>query len=390
MVRSGAVAYGPGMASVRDTWGALSPARRLAAIGGALAPVVAFTLIVALAAGGLGPGPAPVAAEPTPFVVPPGETAPPLPPDPTPDPSATPAPTATPAPPQADPILGTDGRLTILLLGSDYRPAHPGNRTDALIVVSVDPVSGATGAFSIPRDTEDFPLPGGGVYRAKVNGLYQDLHAKTREGGAGMKEVVSAAYDLEVDSYVFIGFAGFRQLIAEIGGVEVTLDKAYYDPYYWVNNRTQGWGLPKGTSHLDADEALIFARSRKGDNDFGRARRQQILIMAVLDKVRSQGPERLPRLLAIAADTVRTDLPLQRAADVFEIIAGVDLETANRTVFGPRTYTIEKGGSAFAPDLDACRAWIAKHFPPARPYGQWPPDPDASTDPSVPPASPSS
>lgn len=378
------------MASVRETWGALSPARRIVAIGGVLTPVVALTLVVALAVGGLGRAPDQTAAEPTPFVVPPGATAPPLPPEPTPDPSATPGPTPTPAPPQADRILGTDGRLTILLLGSDYRPAHPGNRTDALIVVSVDPVSGATGAFSIPRDTEDFPLPDGGVYRAKVNGLYQDLHAKTREGGAGMKAVVSAAYDLEIDSYVFIGFIGFRQLISEIGGVQVTLDKAYYDPYYWVNNRTQGWGLPKGTSHLNASEALIFARSRKGDNDFGRARRQQILIMAVLDKVRRQGPERLPRLLAIAADTVRTDLPLDRAQDVFDIIAKVDLETANRTVFGPRAYAIEKGGSAFSPDLAASRAWIAEHFPPVRPFGQWPPEASPSPTPSLLPAPASS
>lgn len=374
------------MAAVRETWDALSPARRVAAVAVAVASVMAVALAVAVAAGWLGRGLGGAAAAPTPYVPPPGETAPPLPPDPTPDPFATPSPTPTPAPPQADPILGTDGRLTVLLLGSDYRPAHPGNRTDALIVVSVDPVTGAAAAFSIPRDTIDFPLPDGSVYRAKVNGLYQDLHAKTRDGGGAMKAVVSAAYGLEVDSYVFIGFAGFRQLIADIGGVDVTLDAAYYDPYYWVNNRTQGWGLPKGTSHLNASEALIFARSRKGDNDFGRARRQQILIMAVLDKVRRQGPERLPAMLAIAADTVRTDLPLDRARDVFEVVSMVDLETASRAVFGPRAYTIEKGASAFSPDLAACRAWIAEHFPPVRPFGHWPPDP-ATAGPSAEPTS---
>ena len=57
-----------------------------------------------------------------------------------------------------------------------------------------------------------------------------------------------------------------------------------------MNNHHQGWGLPAGKSHLNGAQALIFARSRKGDNDFGRARRQQILVAAAMAKVRSRGP----------------------------------------------------------------------------------------------------
>ena len=372
------------MSSVRDTWKNVAPGRRVVAI---LVPVILVVGIGAASFGILGGGgaagpastvdpEADVDVEETPLVIPSGETAPPLPPEDTPPPGASPSatPTPEPTPPGADPLLGTDGRLTILLLGSDFRPAHPGNRTDAIIVVSVDPTTGKAAAFSIPRDTQRFPLPGGKVYNAKVNGLYQSLQRDTGKAGAQMKKVIGAAYDLEIDNYAFIGFVGFKALISAVGGVDVTLDKAYYDAYYWVNNHTQGWGLPKGTSHLNANEALIFARSRKGDNDFGRARRQQQLILAVMDKVRHQGVGRLPKLLAIAADSVRTDLPLDRAKDIYDVVSQVKLDQVDRVVFGPKTYTVEYAGG-WSPDLKASRAWIKANFPPERPFGAWPAEP---------------
>jgi LCP family protein required for cell wall assembly len=362
----------------------MGPGSRATAIAGLVALVVVVGGVAA-AAFMLARGPGPIAAEPSkgPDV--------PLPPILTPPPPAslaptpTPSPTPSPTPRGADPLLGTDGRLTVLLLGSDYRPAKPGNRTDAIMVVSVDPTTGQSAAFSIPRDTVNFPLPKSGTYRPKVNGLLVQLERTTSDGYSSMKQAVARAFDLEVDRYVFIGFTGVKSLVRAVGGVDVTLDKAYYDPYYWVTSRKRGWGLPKGTSHLGPNEALIFARSRKGDNDFGRARRQQLLVMAALDKARTLGPSKVPQLVAIAAETVRTDLPLDRAGDLYELFSTVDLSKVKRTVFGPRTYASATSIGAFALRLDVCRNWIRKNFPPARPLGAWPDDqvPVASPAPSA-------
>jgi LCP family protein required for cell wall assembly len=381
------------MSDLRTTWSAMRPASRALAVGGLVVAVLAVGgLGLALAGGLAGPGSTPIPAAdgsgepiPTPQSFAPGETPPALPPEPTPDASA--GPQATPVA-GADRLLGTDGRFTVLLLGSDYRPAHPGNRTDAIMVVSLDPVTGKAAAFSVPRDTLNFPLPTGGVYAGKANALYQHLLATTKNGNAAMEQAVERAFDIELDGFVFIGFEGVRRMVDAVGGVEITLEKAYYDPYYWVNAKTQGWGLPAGTSKLDGKTALIFSRSRKGDNDFGRARRQQQLVMAALEKVRDQGPEILPRLLRIAGDTVRTDLPSDQVAEIYDIVSRAKLGAANRVVFGPRTYTVELGGSSFALDLDVCKAWIAKNFPPVQQGATWPPAPTtpASAAPSVTPA----
>lgn len=289
--------------------------------------------------------------------------------------SASPVPLSPPpSVPVADPLLGTDGRLTVLLLGSDARASQPGNRTDAVMVVSIDPTTGQSAAFSVPRDTVGFPMPTSGTYNGKVNAMFQHLQAKNGRGASGMKLAVSRAFDIEIDNYVLIGFTGVLRLVKAVGGVDVTLEKAYYDPYYWVNGQTRGWGLPKGRSHLNAEDALIFARSRKGDSDFGRARRQQVLVMAAVTKVRKRGLDDLPKLVAIAKDWVRTDLPLERAADLFEVFGSADLGEANQAVFGPSKYAerARPGSYDYRLKLAACKAWIEKAFPKVRPYGTWP------------------
>jgi polyisoprenyl-teichoic acid--peptidoglycan teichoic acid transferase len=359
------------MEPILVVWRQLRIAQRVAAIA---IPIGLMALVACAAALSLTPKPvATVAvASPSPTRTP---TSPPLPPEPTLAPSASPIPSPTPGPPTADPLLGTDGRLTALLLGSDYRPAHPGNRTDAIIVVSVDPTTGEAAGFSVPRDTSGFPLAKGARYGPKINALYASLQSRTGNGGLAMRQAFASAFNIEIDGYVFIGFSGVKRLVSAVGGVDVTLDKPYYDPYYWVSARRQGWGLKAGTSHLGPDDALIFARSRKGDNDFGRARRQQVLVLAALDKVRSRGVGSLPKLLAIAKDTVRTDLPLDRAEDLFRIVATTDISAVDRTVFGPTKYAQGTGGSSFQLRIDVCREWIAENFPPVRPMGQWPVEP---------------
>lgn len=364
------------MSKISAAWSAMTPGPRVLAVAGLIVPIVLVGVISVAALGGAlstGPSAAP-AATPDPQAGLPTD-APPS-PDPSPSPlasaGASAGPSARPSPPGSDPLLGTDGRLTVLLLGSDYRPAHPGNRTDAIMVVSVDPTTGKAAAFSVPRDIVDFPLPGGGTYHPKVNALYQYLQSSTQRGAAGMKEAVGKAFGIEIDNYVFIGFSGVQRLVGAVGGVDVTLAKAYYDAHYWVNSHHQGWGLPAGKSHLNSADALIFARSRKGDSDYGRAGRQQLLVMAAFKKVLKRGVGGLPSLLAIARDTVRTDLPLARVADLFKLYSTADLDAAKRVVFGPRSYAIQAVTYSYRLRLKECRAWIAKNFPAVRANGTWP------------------
>ena len=70
--------------------------------------------------------------------------------------------------------------------------------------------------------------------------------------------------------------------------------------------------FPKGRNHLDGARALIFARTRKGDNDFERARRQQVLVAAAVEQGRGKRRLDPAQLLTIGGRWVRTDLPLAK------------------------------------------------------------------------------
>ena len=157
------------MATARAAWGSIRHRPRLAILAATLAAIaVSVTLWIGLAPGS---GPAHVAAVPSVAPSPSPQPTPSA--TPTTSPTTTPVPTPSPSPtPEPVSLVGEDGRFTLLVLGSDYRRGHAGNRTDTIMVVSIDPTDGATTVASIPRDTVAFPLPGGGRFSAKVNGLY--------------------------------------------------------------------------------------------------------------------------------------------------------------------------------------------------------------------------
>ncbi len=300
-------------------------------------------------------------------------------PSPTPAPTATPSPSpiptsplpspsASPSPDGLDPLLGADGRLTILLLGSDYRPSHAGNRTDVIMVVSLNPVTGAVAAASIPRDTAGFPTSSTQSYGAKVNGLYQSLISRLGQVRAAqeMKGIVGAGIGVEVDSYAFVGFDGVRQLVNGVGGVDVVLSKSVSDPYYWVTARNRGVYFPAGRNHLNGDRALIFSRTRKGDNDFERARRQQLLVAGAVDAVRKRGLENLPKLLATARHSVKTDLPLASAPKLYAMIGKAKVDDAAKIVFGPTKWATGSSGTSFRLKLNEVRGWTAEFMAPVK------------------------
>lgn len=285
----------------------------------------------------------------------------------TPRPTRSPSPSPSPSPPPN--LLGADGRFTVLLLGSDHRTTGGGYRTDTMIVVSTVPETKEVSAVSVPRDVAQFPLPEGGVYGPKVNGLYSTyLERVGGEGHAGagplMKVTFANALGIEIDYYVFIGFGGVVELIDAVGGVEVTLEETYSDPSYQVSPSEIGVTFPAGVNQLDGERALIFARSRKGDNDFERARRQQLLVAAAVKAVAERGLDQLPELIEMAKPHISTDLPIEAYDLLFEVVGSSDVDEARREVLGPPTYAVPAGGTDYALQLEVVRDLAQELFGP--------------------------
>ena len=133
---------------------------------------------------------------------------------------------------------------------------------------------------------------------------YADKHKdQYPDGGmAALASQVGFLLGAPVDYYASVDLDGFRKLIDRVGGVTVNVQTAINDPYYggWDTPGKIGFKLSTGKHTLDGETALAFVRTRKGigDSDFGRARRQQQLLVALQRKLID--PAMLPNLPGLA------------------------------------------------------------------------------------------
>jgi LCP family protein required for cell wall assembly len=238
-------------------------------------------------------------------------------------------------------LAGSDGRLTILLLGSDARKHLAGERTDTIMVATIDPTTGRIAMASLPRDTVDVPIADGQVFASpnRINGLlqhYQLNGLSRRQALEKVKASMEVAFDTQIDHYALIGFEGVKHLVDTIGGVDVFLDRPLWDPS--MHTSKKGLKLKAGANHLDGREALGFARTRHTDSDYQRAARQQQLIMAALTKLRDGGLTGLDALAALAVNRIETDIPLDALPVLVELARRARLRNYKSIVLGPSTY----------------------------------------------------
>jgi LCP family protein required for cell wall assembly len=263
---------------------------------------------------------------------------------PTPTPSIAPAPSGSGSPSPSVTDAPVENRINILLTGIDSSPIRNHALNDTLIVVSVDPDTGDTAMISFPRDIARFEQPGGRTFNRKINELmtYADSHPKEYPQGGmqALMDDIGYLLGVPIQYYAAVDLAGFARLIDAVGGVTVDNPKAINDPTYggWTERRV-GFRLSAGSHHLDGETALAFARSRRGsgDNDFTRARRQQLLLLAL--RARLTDPALLPQLPSIidaGSRTVRTNFPQDRIGELIEIGSSIEADDAiRRVVLGP-------------------------------------------------------
>ncbi len=200
----------------------------------------------------------------------------------------------------ADGLLVSSPR-TMLVLGTDGG-ARPGreaaNRSDSIMLIRTDPGKRRLAYLSIPRDLQ-VEIPEVGL--AKIN-------AANQIGGPALTlRTVRQLTGLDVNHVSVVDFDRFEQLIDAVGGIEVDVPRPIrsnrFDcPFATAQRcaRWPGWRFERGTQHMDGRRALVYSRIRRnlldpGETDFARARRQQQIVQATLDKVTSVGTAvRLP------------------------------------------------------------------------------------------------
>jgi polyisoprenyl-teichoic acid--peptidoglycan teichoic acid transferase len=259
----------------------------------------------------------------------------------TPDPSGAPVmSTPTPGPqgtqhPSPNPV-SQDQRETVLFVGIDAAPGRQEALTDSMLVVSLDADTKQVAMISVPRDTTMFQLYWNHATLGptfKLNELTTAIRSKwfpaPDDPMTALKKEIGFIVGIPVDYYVSLDLPGFQTMIDVVGGVDVANLEAFYDPL-----QQRAW--PAGAIHLDGANALLYVRSRYGDNDYMRASRQQDVMVALEKKLSTPAMlVKLPTFLSAAGKAIHTDYPLDRVKDRAVFARSLESNAISRCVLGP-------------------------------------------------------
>lgn len=234
--------------------------------------------------------------------------------------------------------------MNILVLGIGGEGHEGANLTDTIIYASINLKEKKAGLVSIPRDMA-YPL-GGGRFE-KINAVH--AYFEQDHPGEGTKytaEDFSKLLDTRIDHVVRIDFHGFVALVDAINGIDVNVERSFYDPQYPTeDNGWQNITFKKGMQHMDGKTALMFVRSRHGTNgegsDFARSHRQQLVMMAVREKLLSLdtlgNPKKLAALYAAISKNIQTDLSVWNLVDLASFAKDFDKSRVNLRVLTDAT-----------------------------------------------------
>jgi polyisoprenyl-teichoic acid--peptidoglycan teichoic acid transferase len=246
-----------------------------------------------------------------------------------------------------------EGRINILLMGIDRRPGQAFiSRTDTMMLVSFDPQSDTVAILSIPRDLY-VVIPGRERDRINTAFVYGSAGNNPAGGAELAMRTVEQNLGVPVNYYIAIDFSAFVRAIDAIGGIHVNVPYTIDDPTYPdMNYGYDPLYIPAGLRHFNGEMALKYARTRKQDNDFERARRQQQVVLAARSQVVSLGVtgfiQQAPVLYQQFSAGVRTDMSLEQLIRLAQSLSETPTENIRNEVLDYNyvsSFTNERGAS---------------------------------------------
>ena len=203
-----------------------------------------------------------------------------------------------------------DGITNILLVGTDGEYVEKGNRSDSVMLVTIDSKNKDIKLSSIARDTYvDIP----GYSTEKLT------HAYAYEGIDLLKEVFKENFDLDIDKYIAVNFVSFMDIMDELGGVEVNVEEkdikeinkyidACYGYYKNKDEKEKEYIKEAGVQRLNGYQALAFSRIRYTDSAFARDNRHREVAQSVYKEFAQKGVDTYKRCADIVLNNTKTNI----------------------------------------------------------------------------------
>ena len=208
-----------------------------------------------------------------------------------------------------DATVDTSNIKSILLIGQDKQGDQTRQRSDSMILATLDKDQGTISLTSFMRDLY-VAIPG--YSSTRINAAY------AYGGMELLDETLEENFGVQIDGNVEVDFEVFKVLVDKVGGIDLELTQAEAD---YICGRDQSvlypqplrtdWDLQEGVNHLDGEQALIHARNRSiGSSDYRRTERQQDVLKAAFAKIKDLNVLEIGGLIKDVLPLVTTDLSL--------------------------------------------------------------------------------
>lgn len=143
----------------------------------------------------------------------------------------------------------------------------------------------------------------------------QKINAAYNVGGSDMAiNTVSKLVNVPISYYLTINMGALEKVVNAVGGIDVVVPFSFQDPY------TGNQKFTKGPMHLNGNMALAYSRMRHSDpeGDYGRQKRQQQVIKAILKKAISVGSlGNFTKLMDTISKNIATNMSFDDMQSIF-------------------------------------------------------------------------
>lgn len=247
----------------------------------------------------------------------------------------------------AEVIEEEDHIFNILLIGQDRRPGQGRQRSDAMILCTVNTEKKTVVLTSFLRDTYiDMPDYQGVSYEDnRLNACYAF-------GGMEMlNDALELNFGVVVDHNIEVDFTGFENVVNTLGGVDIYLTSAEA----WH----MGGGLTEGMNHLNGTQALAYSRIRYLDGDTNRTNRQRKVLISLFESVRGMSLDQMDDLANTVFPMVTTDMTnadmLKYLVTFFPLLKDLQITTQHIPANGTAQDVMIRGMAVKVPDFEENR-----------------------------------
>lgn len=224
--------------------------------------------------------------------------------------------------------------INVLIAGVGGEAHSGGTLTDTIIFASIDTEKNKAATMNIPRDLYvDFGEKYG---YAKINAA--NVYGEEEKEGSGMLKLqnkVEEILDQNIKYYVKIDFDGFKTIVDKLGGININVEKDFTDYQYpTLELGYKTVSFKAGTQYMDGETALIYSRSRHGNNgegnDFARSKRQQQILTAIKEKMLSTegiyNPTKIFSLLSELKKSISTNIGYKDIITLYKAMTSINKE----------------------------------------------------------------